>query len=279
MAAAGVIALLSGLVLVAMGLLRLGFITAFLSDPVLSGYTTAVSVIIPTSQLKYAFQVELARGGTFIQTLVGLGREIVKGGVSLFALGIFAVSAAAILVLQAVNRARRFPRLKQFPIPAELLVVVASIAVCRLCDSAMGVSTLGKIRSGLPRMELPRLARFDLDKLVSSVLVVSLMTYITAMSVSKTSAREFGHEVDDNQELLALGRSSILGGLSSGLPAAASFSPGRRSSARRAPRRPCTTCGRFWSSPWSCSSAVRSSRRCRTRRSRRSSRSPSSPCC
>jgi len=222
-AAAGVIALLSGLVLLAMGLLRLGFIATFLSDPVLSGYSTAVSVIIPTSQLKYAFQVKVPHG-TFIQTCKGLVTEILKGHIHIFALGIFLASLVIILVLQAVNRSKRFPCLKKFPIPAELLVVVLSTAACRLCVSATGVSVLGEIEQGLPHFELPQLDRFDIEKLISSVLIVSLMTYVTAMSVSKTFARKFGYEVDNNQELLALGFSNIVGSLSSSFPAAASFS-------------------------------------------------------
>lgn len=222
-AAAGVIALFSGLVLVALGILRLGFIATFLSDPVLSGYSTAVSVIIPTSQLKYAFQVHGAHG-SFIQTIIGLVKQISEGPVNFFALGIFVVSAILILLLQTINRSKRLPCLKKFPIPAELLVVVLSTAVCRLSDSATGVSVLGRIEKGLPPMQLPQVSQFDLDKLISSVLIVSLMTYITAMSVSKTFARKFGYEVDNNQELLALGCANIIGSLSSSFPAAASFS-------------------------------------------------------
>eukprot|EP00928_Gymnodinium_smaydae_P063328 TRINITY_DN46952_c0_g1_i1.p1 TRINITY_DN46952_c0_g1~~TRINITY_DN46952_c0_g1_i1.p1 ORF type:complete len:634 (+),score=147.81 TRINITY_DN46952_c0_g1_i1:102-1904(+) len=227
-AAASVIALLSGGVLLAMGVLRLGFVAALMSDSVLSGYTTAVSLIIPLSQMKFAFQVHVQTGRSFFREAHSLLGHILKDGVNYYALSFFFAAAIAIYLLQVLNR---HPRLKACPIPCELVVVVVSIVVCQGFDmyadssaGGAGVAVVGAIPSGLPPMALPSLRRFDLQVLLSPVLMVALMTYVTSMSCARTFGRQFDYDVDSNQELIALGASNLLSSVSSGFPASASFS-------------------------------------------------------
>jgi len=240
-AAAAVLAFLSGAFLVGAGVLRLGFVATFFSDPALSGYNTAVAIISLTSQLKYAFSVHVSRG-EWVSTVRQLVERVLGGDTNWMSLLIFACSLAVIFSMQALNQSPRFPRLKKTPLPAELTVVVLSTAVCLLLklSETHGVPVLGTVPKGLPSFSFsalsevssdlqrqntaPELRRFDFSTLVSDASMISLMTYITAMSVSKTFARKFGYEVDNNQELIALGSANLLGSFTSCFPATASLS-------------------------------------------------------
>jgi len=225
--AAVVLSFFCGVTLVGLGILRLGFIASFLSDPVLSGYCTAVSIIIPTSQMKHAFQVKTERRG-FIMTVVNLVKRIAEGDTNGYALLLFIMSMLCLLLLQELNKSNnsKLKILKRFPLPAELIVVILSTALVGIfnIDEKAKVRTLGEIPAGLPKMKLPDVAKFDIGKLASGVGMVSIMTYITAMSASKTFARKYGYDVDPSQELIALGCSNLLGSVSSCFPAAASLS-------------------------------------------------------
>jgi len=223
--AARQLAFFSACMLALLGILRLGFIGTFLSDPVLSGYQTAVSIIIPTSQLKHAFQATVKRAN-YIETVRQLVERIAEGDINGVSFVIFLVSFALIYVIQMINKKKPCDFLKKFPLPAELIVTVLSTLVCFLADFAdtQNVRVTGKIPEGLPKMRMPELGKYPIDKLLPPVAMISLMTYITAMSVSKTFARKFNYEVDNNQELMAFGWSNFLGSFSSCYPAAASLS-------------------------------------------------------
>merc|ERR1719161_315381 len=135
-----------------------------------------------------------------------------------------------IIGIQKINGSGKVRVLKKFPLPAELLLVVIMTAVSYLADfsseDGLGISVLGKIPEGLPAFNLPDFSKLidQFGVLAAPAIVVSLMTYITAMSVSKTFARKFNYEVDNNQELIALGASNLLGSISGCYPAAASLS-------------------------------------------------------
>lgn len=221
--AARQIALLSGILLVLLGTFRLGFVGTFLSDPVLSGYQTAVSFIIPASQLKHAFQANIKRGN-FISTMRQIVESIIEGDVNGYSCGIFVVSLILIYIFQMMNK--KMKCLKKIPLPAELIVTTLATLVCFIFDlgETEDVTVSGKIPSGLPVMRLPKLGKFKFVDLLPNAAIVSLMTYITAMSAGKTFARKYGYEIDNNAELRSFGVANLLGCISSCYPAAASLS-------------------------------------------------------
>lgn len=232
-AAASVVAFLAGVALLVFGFFRLGFIATFLSDSVLSGFCTASALIIPVSQLKYAFQVSIPRGD-FLLTLQSLAEEIVAGHTNYVALAIFSLSLVGIIAIQKFNQ--KPPScvagvIKKFPVPAELLIVIISTAACYFLDlgecvddSGPCVKLLGPIQGGLPSLKLPQLHRFNLRSLIQPSLLVALMTYIISISVAKTFGRKYKYDVDNDQELIALGCANLFGCISSCYPASASLS-------------------------------------------------------
>eukprot|EP00450_Noctiluca_scintillans_P022589 CAMPEP_0194512170 /NCGR_PEP_ID=MMETSP0253-20130528/44057_1 /TAXON_ID=2966 /ORGANISM="Noctiluca scintillans" /LENGTH=713 /DNA_ID=CAMNT_0039355579 /DNA_START=88 /DNA_END=2229 /DNA_ORIENTATION=+ len=228
-AASAVVAAIVGAVLVVLGFLRCGFIATFLSDSVLSGFCTAASLIIPLSQLKYAFQVTVPRGCTFFVTLWNIVHKILDGQWNVATVTIFVISLVTLVLVQALTRnpPKRFERfLKTVPIPGDLVVVVISTLCCWMFDleNTADVRDLGRVSASLPDIRWPDLGKFDVLKLFPQSLVVAIMTYITAMSVSSVFGLQHGYLVDSNQELVALGVANLLGCISSSFPAAASFS-------------------------------------------------------
>jgi high affinity sulfate transporter 1 len=228
-AAAATISFLSGCVLLVMGVLRLGFIATFLSDSVLSGYTTAVGLIIPLSQLGHALDVQTSKSAYgFFGDVWGLGKGALDQGVNPYSLAFLGISIVVLLALQCLNKSRRFSALQRMPLPAELIVVVVSTGLCFAFDFPsnpdLKLQVLGKIPAGLPKLGVPDLFRFDLYELLSPVFTIALMIYINSMSASKTFGRQFKYEVDNNQELVALGFSNLCGSIGTSFPASASLS-------------------------------------------------------
>jgi len=228
--ASAVLALIVGLLLLCFGVLRLGFLATLLSDACLSGFCTASALLIPASQLHFAFQLTVPRGN-FMHTCAAVTKEVIKGNTNLVAALIFFMSLITIVVIQKINQSppqRLASTLKRFPLPAELIVAIAStVASYALSlEDCPGpcIKVLGKVPAGLPGFHFPDVTRFDLGKLMPSAFLVALMTYIISMSISKVFGRRFGYNIDSNQELLALGFANVAGCISSGYPAAASLS-------------------------------------------------------
>merc|ERR1712048_32904 len=105
---------------------------------------------------------------------------IVTDGPNAYAMGFFFAAVVSILALQALNQCKRFPLLQRTPLPAELIVVICTTAACKALGVAAqpglpgGVTVLGTIPSGLPPLAFPDVRRFEFQKLLPSVLMVSL---------------------------------------------------------------------------------------------------------
>jgi high affinity sulfate transporter 1 len=207
-ALAGGVILLAGIFLILAGLFRLGFITQFLSRPVMAGFVFGLAIFVTVSQLPKLFGIDKGEGDT-IRQLAHVVAHL--GSTSVVTL---AVGAAALLVLFGLERFA--PR-----IPGGLVVLVAAISVSALFDlAAHGVHTVGKIPTGLPDAGLPHLAASDLWVLIPSALGMMLVIFSEALGAGTTFADAHGYRIDPNQEMIALGAanlgSGVLGGLAGG---------------------------------------------------------------
>lgn len=227
-AAAGVLALLSGLILLVMGILRLGFVANFLSHPVISGFITASGLLIAASQLKHLLGVPI-HGHTlpdvFSQLVVSLD------GINLPTL---AVGAAATLFLVWV-RGGFAGLLKRFGTPAGLIgplvkagpvlaVVATTWAAWQFDLGSQGVSLVGEVPSGIPQPTLPA---FDIDlwlALLGSAALISLIGFVESVSVAQTLAAKRRQRIDPDQELIGLGASNVASAVSGGIPVTGGFS-------------------------------------------------------
>jgi SulP family sulfate permease len=219
--------MLSGLFLVAMGALRLGFLANFLSHPVISGFITASGLIIAASQLKHIFGVK-ASGDNLYDAVVSLAEHLGEINWPTLAIGV-----AATLFLFAM-RSRLRPLLVGVgvaPRPADLLtkagpvaaVAATTLAAWGLQLESAGVAIVGDVPQGLPPLTVPP---FDLDlwgTLAVPAILISVVGFIESVSVAHTLAAKKRQRIDANQELLGLGAANIASSVSGGYPVTGGF--------------------------------------------------------
>lgn len=215
--AAGVLAVMTGLVQLALGVLRLGALVNFLSVPVISGFTSAAALTIGASQVKDLLGLTLpqGRGSKFLDTL-----SATLSAVSTVHLLTTFIAIASIVAL--VLGRRLAPK-----VPAALVVVaVSTTAVALLRLDREGVAVLGEVPAGLPT---PLLPAYDLDllrQLLPAALTIAVISYMESISTAKAFASRTRTRVQPNQELLAVGAANVAAGFFRGFSVAGGFSRG-----------------------------------------------------
>jgi len=221
------LAFLSGTMLLAMGLLRLGFIANFLSHPVISGFISASGLLIAASQLKTLMGVK-AEGHSFLALLVALARQVPHSHLLTLAVGVLATA-----FLFWVRKGLK-PLLMSWGLPARPADVitkagpVAAIAVTTLLAWALGwqgqgMKIVGTIPQGLPPLTLPS---FDLAlwrELAVPALLISVVGFVESVSVGQTLAAKRRQRIEPNQELVALGASNLGAAFTGGFPVTGGF--------------------------------------------------------
>jgi len=214
------LAMISGLMMVAMGLLRFGFLANFLSQPVISGFITASGVIIVLSQVRHILGIN-AHGDTLGELLGSLVADLSATNALTLATG-----AAAIAFLQwargglkaLLRRLGLGPNLADMTTKgAPVLVIVATIAASYFGDfAARGVALVGEIPRGLPALRLPPLDGRLCSELAVSALLISIIGFVSSVSVGKTLAAKRRERIDPNQELIGLGFANVASSVSGG---------------------------------------------------------------
>jgi MFS superfamily sulfate permease-like transporter len=208
--AAGFI-ILTGVLFLASGLFRLGFITQFLSRPVMEGFIFGLAIFVTVSQLPKVFGLAKGPGDTirqFIHLLAHLG------GTSWVT---FAVGVLALGLLFALDRVPR--------VPGGLVVLVGAIIISTAFDlDHHGVITVGKVAAGLPSVHAARLSVSDLWVMLPSAVGMMLVIFSEALGAAQTFADKHGYRLDPSQDMIALGLANIASGLLGGLAADGSLS-------------------------------------------------------
>jgi len=226
--AAGVLALLSGLILLAMGVLRLGFVANFLSHPVISGFITASGLLIAASQLKHLLGVPVS-GHTLPEILMQLATSISQINVPTLVIGLLATAflvwvrggLAKLLETLRTPAGLIGPLVKAGPVFA---VVATTWAAWQFDLGSQGVSLVGEVPSGLPQPAIPA---FDADlwlALLGSAALISLIGFVESVSVAQTLAAKRRQRIDPDQELIGLGASNVASAVSGGIPVTGGFS-------------------------------------------------------
>lgn len=225
--AAITLAALSGVMLVVLGLLRLGFLANLLSHPVISGFISASGVLIATSQLKHILGVK-AGGETWPEMLSGLAASL--GNINLATL---AIGVPATLFLfwvrkglkPALQKLGLSPRAADMSAKAGPVVAVALsiLAVIGFGLDAQGVSIVGAIPQGLPPFMLPSADLALIEALWVPALLISVIGFVESVSVAQTLAAKRRQRISPDQELIGLGASNIASALSGGYPVTGGF--------------------------------------------------------
>ena len=225
--AALILAILSGVILLVFGLLRMGFLTNFLSHPVISGFVTASGIIIAASQMKYILGVP-ASGSNLIAIVSSLAQEIGHVNWPTVSIGagslVFLFWAKSQLkpVLKAIGLGDKSATIISRAGPV-FAVIITTVLVGVLRLDELGVRILKDVPIGLPSFSLPEVrADFWIDLAGPSALI-ALIGIVESVSIAKTLAAKRRQKVDPNQELIALGAASLSAGVSSGYAVTGGF--------------------------------------------------------
>jgi len=211
--AAVMLALMVGGMQLLMGLARLGFLTSFLSHPVLSGFTSAAALIIGMSQLKHLLGVDIARSHHVHEILLNAVEQ--AGNVNPITLGIGVASVVVLVGLKKWNP--RFPR-------ALAVVVAGTLSVWGLGLHEQGVAIVGGVPAGLPTPAIPAFDLATAKELLPTALTIALVGFMESIAVAQAFARRHKYDIDADQELIGLGVANLGGAFFSAYPVTGGFS-------------------------------------------------------
>lgn len=199
------LAIAVGCVAVVAGLLRLGFVANFISEPVLKGFIVGMAMVIIIGQVPKLFGIDGGEGNFFAKLwhiLVSLGDANAWT---------VAVGAGALALISLV---RRFAP----AVPSSLMAVALGIlAVAVFALDERGVAIVGEVQAGLPTAGVPDVAVADIPLMLSGAAGVMLVGFAEGLGAAKTYARKHGYRIDPNRELVGLGAANLGAGFFSGM--------------------------------------------------------------
>lgn len=222
------LALLSGVFMLVLGVLRFGFIANLLSHPIVSGFISASALMIALSQLSHIWGVS-SGGHNVLDMMRNQWQQradiheltlMIGVGVVLFLLGAKFVFPRVLARMNASDFMVSLA-LKLMPV----IAVVATIVLARLFDwEANGVAVVGYIPAGLPDVSLPTINTNAVRLLMLPAVLIALIGYVESVAVGKTLASRVRKGINPNQELIALGGANIAAAFSGGFPVTGGFS-------------------------------------------------------
>lgn len=211
---ASAMALVSGLICVGAGLLRLGFITELLSKPIRYGYMNGIALTVLISQLPKILGVSVDGDGP-LRSLVEIASTVLE---QQFNTASLLIGAGTIAIIFAF---KRFPR-----VPGVLIAVVTATLATAIfdLDKTAGVKVLGTLPQGLPSFVIPWITLEELKAVVIGGLAVALVSFADTSVLSRTYAAKTRSYVNPNQEMIGLGISNLAAGFFQGFPISSSSS-------------------------------------------------------
>ena len=225
--AAVTLAFMSGVILLAMGVLRLGFLANFLSHPVIAGFITASGILIATSQLKHILGVD-AHGHNLIELGSSLLAHLPEANGFTLAIGL-TTTAFLFWVRKGLKSALLGMGLK--PRLADILAKagpVAAVAATTIVTFAFdlgekGVKIVGDVPMGIPPLTAPSFDAQMWSQLMTSAVLISIIGFVESVSVAQTLAAKKRQRIVPNQELIGLGASNVAAAVSGGYPVTGGF--------------------------------------------------------
>lgn len=206
------LAIISGLILMIAGLLRLGWVADFLSKPIVTGFVFGLSILIVVGEIPTLLGLPRGSGNFFgrVSGIAGHLGEIQPKNA--------AVGAVALAVLFLG------PRIKSV-VPWGLVVVIGGLVVAKFVDfPAAGIAEIGKVPSGLPGLAIPDLSVGDMGGLLASGAALAMVGLAESLSAARLFASQNGYHVDANRELIGTGAANVAAGFSGGIGVGGSLS-------------------------------------------------------
>ena len=214
-ALAGMLALMSGSCSLVIGFARLGLLADLLSKPIRIGFMNAIALTVLIGQLPKLFGFSVKADDLPEKTLK-LVQGIADGRTNGVALLIGAGSLALILLLKAWR-----PKW-----PSILIAVALATVASGLLDlgRVAHISVLGPMPQGLPDFRLPTASFDEILRLLPGAIIIALLSFADTSVLSRALAQRGGYQVNQNQEMIALGAANIASGLFQGFSISSSAS-------------------------------------------------------
>ncbi len=222
------LALLSGLMLLAAGFLRLGFLAWFLSHPVISGFISGSAILIAIGQIKYLLGIQFSSSGV-LSTLKHLALHLHETNSATAIVGLSAVAVllfarkylGSLLKLNGLSEKTSDLITKLAPM---VVVILTSLLVSHYgLNHQAHVAIVGDVPSGLPALELPALQWEQVTTLLLPALLISLVGFVESVSVGQSLALKRGQRIDPNRELVGMGAANVASAISGGFPVTGGF--------------------------------------------------------
>lgn len=212
-ALASAMAIVSGVVCIGAGLIKLGFVTELLSKPIRYGYMNGIALTVLLSQVPKLLGFSFESHGP-LRDLGSIMKGIIGGRVNWTA---FLIGAGALLTIFALKRSK---------VPGLLIAVAGATAIVGIfgLSKSAGVSVLGSLPQGLPSFDVPWINLADVTTVLSGGLAVALISFADTSVLSRAYAARTRTYVDPNQELVGLGVANLAAGFFQGFPISSSSS-------------------------------------------------------
>jgi SulP family sulfate permease len=222
------LAMISGIMLMLMGLCRMGFIVNFISRSVIEGFITASAILIAFSQLKHIFSVNV-EGHELYSIVKSLIEQIslihlptlFLGSVVLFAL--LSIKPALNLLAEKIGVNQLVLQFGPRIAPA-IMVVLTVMAMQFTGLGELQISTVGFIPDGISDLSIPNIDNALLKLLILPSALLAIIGYVESISVASKFAAKSRDHIDANSELLGLGAANVGSAFSGGMPVTGGFS-------------------------------------------------------
>nr|AAI21313.1 solute carrier family 26, member 6 [Xenopus tropicalis] len=209
-AVASALTFLVGLFQIMLGLVQVGFVVTYLSEPLIRGYTSAAAIHVTVSQMKSVLGVQISQRShplSLIYAIVNLCAKLPETNIASLLIGGIAITV--LFVVKFLND--KYSSKIRMPIPIELitLIVATGISYGANLNQVYGVDIVGEIPTGMKAPMVPNASIFA--SVVGNAFAIAVVVYAFTISLAKMFAVKHGYNVDSNQELIALGLSNSIG--------------------------------------------------------------------
>jgi len=212
-AVASLMAIVSGLFCILIGLLRLGFVTELLSKPIRYGYMNGIALAVLASQLPKLLGFKIESSGP-VRNFVQIANAVLEGKTHMAS---FIIGVCTFIVIMLLKPYKKIPGIL-------IAVVGATIATGMLDLGSQGVKVLGEMPSGLAPFALPWVGSAALGPIIGGGWAVAMVAFADTSVLSRTYAAKTKQKVDPNQEMVGLGAANLAAGLFQGFPISSSSS-------------------------------------------------------
>ncbi|GAA0243460.1 SulP family inorganic anion transporter [Marinomonas primoryensis] len=222
------LAFMSGVFLLVLSLLRLGFLTNLLSHPVISGFISASALLIVIGQLKYLLGIQ-SEGDTLLPLVHSLYLHLNNINFPTFILSLASITSLLLMrryfstLLKSLGCSAQAIQL--FGKSGPVLVVVATTATVALLSlENMGVSIIGSVPIKPLGINMEGINWKIVEELLPSAFLISIVGFIGSVSVAQSFAAKRRQDIDPNQELVGLGLANIGSAMCGAFPVTGGFS-------------------------------------------------------